>query len=75
MKANTVAHIEISEIRDGLFHARCPELGITATGQTMPEAESALMRMLDERTEQLGGHRAPPVLHAQQDTRVQMEED
>ncbi|MCB8932246.1 MAG: hypothetical protein M9921_08275 [Fimbriimonadaceae bacterium] len=61
------SHLEILERADGVFLARCPELGLNAEGATAQEAESALLRLLDERTEQLGGMASPPALESEPD--------
>lgn len=61
------SHIEILEQADGVYLARCPELGLSADGATAVEAEAALLRLLDERTEQLGGVSAPVAIESEPD--------
>lgn len=61
-------HIEFKQIHDDLFEARCPELRLVATGESMPVAEAALMRLIEERTEQLGV--STPSIASEHDTRV-----
>lgn len=68
------AKIQILAVEEGLFRAHCAELGLEADGSTMAEAEGALLRLIDERVEQVGKFGAPPVIEAERDTRLEPDE-
>ena len=68
------AHIEIFEKEDGVYWARCSELGLSAEGASMQEAEAAVLRLIEERTDQLGTGASPPAIESERDTRFDSEE-
>lgn len=71
----TTSHIEFFPLEGGLFEARCPELGLSAMGSTPAEAEAAILRLIDERTLQIGEVYSPSGLASAIDTRVVESED
>lgn len=65
----TATHIETIQTEEGLYRATCPELGLIAIGSTVAEAEALVLRLINERTEQLGS--PPKVVHSEHDGRVE----
>jgi hypothetical protein len=72
MKAKS--RIEILMTPDGSYRATCPEFGLEATGATMAEAEAGVLRLLDERTQQLGTIQNPRAIESERDTRLEFED-
>ena len=70
MNRHATVHIEFSEIEEGVFRASCAELGLSADGADMEEAEAALLRLLDERTQEKGEPSAPGAIESERDTRL-----
>jgi hypothetical protein len=70
MQHHPAIHIEVEEIKEGLFRASCPELGLFGEGADMAEAEAAVMRLIDERTQQKGESAAPGGVESERYTRV-----
>jgi hypothetical protein len=73
-KGRPPVNIEILQVEDGLYRARCEELALSADGATIQEAEGALLRLLDERLYQRGELDAPPAVHAERDARMEPED-
>lgn len=69
-----ITHIEMLEREDGVVVASCPELGLSAEGATIAEAEAAVMRLIEERTDQLGAAGAPQAVETEMDARLADEE-
>lgn len=69
-----ITHIETLERGDGVYVASCPELALSAEGATIAEAEAAVMRLIEERTDQLGDAGTPQAVETERDARLAEEE-
>lgn len=56
------ANIEMIALPEGLFRARCGELGLVAEASTPAEAEAILRRLMEERVELAGTAVTPTVV-------------
>lgn len=62
MNGMRTARIDVIPLPDGLFRARCGEMGLLAEASTPQEAEAILRRLMEERVELAGTAASPSVV-------------